>query len=241
MSAPLATDGKPPIVLVTGATRGLGRAVALRLARLGAHLILLARNADLLASLDDDVRRLGCASTLLVPYDLQQLDGIDSLTDALGKKFDRLDGLIGNAAVLGPICPVTHAAPSAVQEVMNVNFLANWRLLRACEPLLLQAPKGRVIFITASQTIHFPSYWSSYVASKVALEAMVRCYARETYASTIKAVIMDPGAMRTDLRAQAFPGENPSMLPSPDSVAQRLADYVTARLEMPDTAIFRFA
>jgi len=215
--------------------------VSLRLAKYGAHLILLARNSVDLEALDDELHRQGCASTTLVPHDLRNVAELDSVTTALFERFGALDALVGNAAILGTLGPVLHTSPALFEEVMQVNFHANWRLLRACEPLLRRSQRGgHAVFITSSVVSQCPAYWGPYTASKAALEAMLRTYAKETQESPIHAYLIDPGALRTDMRATAFPGENPQTVPAPDFAATRIVDYFVGRSPVPSTAIVRF-
>lgn len=218
MTAPAETrgdDGTPSgrlagkIALVTGASRGLGAAVARRFAAEGAQLVLLARTVGGLEELDDAIRAAGGLQPLLVPHDLRQHDGLDQLGASLYERYGRLDVLVGNAAVLGSLSPVGHIAPKVWAEVMDVNVTANYRLIRSLDPLLRRAPAGRAIFVTCRTLLQGPqAYWCPYAASKAALESLVRTYAAEIGKTAVRANLIAPGPLRTGLRAQAYPGEN---------------------------------
>lgn len=206
------------IALVTGASRGLGRSVALAFAREGAHVIAVARTQGALTELDDDILELGGSATL-VPLDMTDYDGIDRLGAAVHERWGKLDILIGNAAVLGTLTPVGHIEPKEWDDVLAVNVTANFRLIRAFDPLLRQSDAGRAVFVT-SGVGHAPrAYWASYAISKAALEMMVRTYAAEIAATPVCVNLLNPGATRTDMRAAAMPGEDPMTLPTPDDVA----------------------
>ncbi|MDJ0949665.1 MAG: SDR family NAD(P)-dependent oxidoreductase [Alphaproteobacteria bacterium] len=206
------------IALITGASRGIGAAVATRFAAEGAHLVLVARSQGGLEEVDDAVRAAGASATL-VPLDLTDLEGVDRLGAALNERFGRLDVLVGNAAILGPLSPVHHIEAKAWDEVLRVNLTANWRLLRTCDPLLRQSEAGRAIFVTSGAGSSVFPFWGAYATSKAALEMMVKTYARETEKTAIRANIVDPGVVATAMRAEAFPGEDPSRHPPPESVA----------------------
>lgn len=209
------------IALVTGASRGLGAAVARRFAAEGAHLILVARTQGGLEELDDAIRAAGGAPPTLLPLDLRDVDKIDQMGAAIHQRFGRLDVLVGNAAVLGTLSPLGHFEPKVWDEVMAVNFTANWRLLRSLDPLLRLSPAGRAIFVTCAAARELQAYWGAYAASKAALEAMVRIYAREMAGTTaVKANLIDPGIMGTALRRKGFPGEERGRLRQPEAVTE---------------------
>jgi NAD(P)-dependent dehydrogenase (short-subunit alcohol dehydrogenase family) len=215
----------PRIALVTGASRGIGRAVALELARAGAHVVALARTQGALEELDDEIRALGAAATL-VPCDLADHDALDRLGAGLHERWGRLDVLVGNAGILGPISPLAHVDPKDWNRVLAVNVTANWRLIRSLDPLLRAAPAGRVVFVTsgAAHRAKLKPYWGPYAASKAALEAIARTYAGETETiSNIKVMLANPGPLRTRMRAQAMPGEDPETLQAPDAFAKKIA------------------
>jgi NAD(P)-dependent dehydrogenase (short-subunit alcohol dehydrogenase family) len=203
--------------LITGASRGLGAALAERFAAEGASLVLVARTAGALEEVDDRVRAAGGRATL-VPLDLAQGQAIDQLGAALAERFGRLDILLGCAAELGSLSPLGHLRPQAFERVMTVNAIANYRLIRALDPLLRAATAGRAIFVTCAQARAGKPYWGGYAASKAALEAMVMAYAAETRRTPLRVNLIDPGIMRTRLRASAYPGEDASKLPEPTTV-----------------------
>jgi NAD(P)-dependent dehydrogenase (short-subunit alcohol dehydrogenase family) len=211
------------IALVTGASRGIGYATALALARAGAHVIAVARTVGGLEELDDDVQSLGGSATL-VPLDLKDYPGIDRLGLALHERFGRLDVLVGNAAILGPLSPLDHVEPKAWDEVMAVNVTANWRLIRAMDRLLKSSDAGRVVFITSGAAALASAYWGPYAVSKSALETLARTYAAETATTNVRVNLFTPGAIRTRMRAQAMPGEDPTTLEAPDKVAQEIVE-----------------
>jgi NAD(P)-dependent dehydrogenase (short-subunit alcohol dehydrogenase family) len=218
---------KDRVALVTGASRGIGYAVASELARNGAHVIAVARTEGGLVELDDQVREAGGSATL-VPLDLKDYEGIDRLGAAIFERWGRLDILVGNAGLLGALSPVGHILPSDWENVFAVNVTANWRLLRSLDPLLRQSECGRAVFVTSRVTSELPAYWGTYAASKAALEAIVRTYAAEIRSTSIRANLFSPGPVRTAMRAKAMPGEDPSTLPTPDEVAPAFLELVSA-------------
>lgn len=207
------------IALITGASRGIGAAVAKRYAEEGAHVILVARTVGGLEEVDDHVKSLGSNATL-VPMDLTDFNKIDQLAAAIKEKFGRLDVLVGNAGALGVLSPITHLDAKKWDEVMNLNVTSNWRLLRAFEPLLKISDAGRVIFVSSGVTESIFPYWGAYSISKHALESMAEIYAAECSRTKIKINIVDPGVVRTRMRAEAFPGENPEKLPRPEDITE---------------------
>jgi NAD(P)-dependent dehydrogenase (short-subunit alcohol dehydrogenase family) len=196
------------IALVTGASRGIGRAAALALAEAGAHVIAVARTQGGLEELDDDIRKTGGAATL-VPLDLKDGAGIDRLGGAIYERWRKLDIFFANAAVLGAVTPLAHLEPKVVNEVMAINVTANLRLVRSLDPLLRASDAGRVLFMSSAAAANCPPYWGVYSLSKAALEALARTYAAETRQSNVRVNIFYPGATRTRMRAQAMPGEKP--------------------------------
>lgn len=209
-------DGK--IALVTGASRGIGYAIAKGLAAQGAHIIALARSNGGLEALDDEIQAMGGSATL-APLDLTELDRIDALGGVVAEKWGKLDVLVGNAAMLGPLGPITHLDPDVWDDLLALNLTANWRLLRAFDPLLRAADHGRALFITSSVGANPRAYWGGYAVGKAALEAAVKTYAQEVEKTAVRANLFNPGGTRTAMRAQAMPGEDPYTLPSPDDVA----------------------
>lgn len=206
------------VALITGASRGIGAAVAEAYAREGAELILVARTVGGLEETDDRVKQAGGKASL-VPMDLRQFEQIDKLGAFIYEKFGRLDVLVGNAAMLGPMGPLAHAEPKNWQQVIDVNLTANWRLLRSMDPLLRQSKAGRVIMVTSGAAKAAFAYWGPYAVSKAGLEMLVRTYAAENAKTNIRANLLDPGVIATKMREQAFPGEDASKLPSPDSIS----------------------
>jgi NAD(P)-dependent dehydrogenase (short-subunit alcohol dehydrogenase family) len=209
--------------VVTGASRGIGHATALGLAKAGAHIVAVARTVGGLEELDDAIREAGSAATL-VPLDLKDYAGIDRLALALLERFGHLDVLVGNAGVLGPLSPLGHVEAAAWEEVMAVNVTANWRLIRAMDPLIRRSDAGRVVFITSGVAAQAVAYWGPYAASKAALEVLARTYAAETATTPVRVNVFAPGPIRTRMRAQAMPGEDPMTLETPDKVAEKIVE-----------------
>ncbi len=221
---------KPPpladrIALVTGASRGIGYAAALALAEAGAHVVALARTVGGLEELDDAIRAAGSGgSATLVPLDLKDHAGIDRLALALHERFGRLDALVGNAGILGPLSPLGHVEASAWDDVIAVNVTANWRLIRAMDPLLRASDAGRGVFVSSGVAARGLAYWGPYAVSKAALEALARTYAAETASTKVRVNVLTPGPTRTRMRAQAMPGEDPMTLTTPDKVAEAIVE-----------------
>jgi NAD(P)-dependent dehydrogenase (short-subunit alcohol dehydrogenase family) len=209
------------IAVVTGASRGIGRAAALALARQGAHVIALARTQGALEELDDEIKAVGASATL-VPADIKDFAALDRLGAAIHERWGRLDILIGNAGTLGRLSPLGHIEPKSWDEVMAVNVTANWRLIRSLDPLLRKSDDGRAIFVTSGLAYKTFAYWGSYSVSKAALEALVKTYAAEIATTGITANMFSPGPTRTRMRAEAMPGEDPETLPSAEEVAEQL-------------------
>ena len=206
------------IALVTGASRGIGAAVAIRFARDGAHVVLAARTVGGLEEVDDAIRAGGGSATL-VPVDLRDFIKIDELAARIFDRWGRLDILVGNAAEFGIFSPLGHIDPATWCEVVDLNLTANWRLIRAMDPLLRAAPAGRAIFVTSRVARGAFPYWGPYAVSKAGLEMLVKVYAGEIAKTRARVNLLDPGVVRTRLRARAFPGEDPENLPPPESVA----------------------
>lgn len=219
------------IALITGASRGLGAAVAERFAAEGAHLILVARTQGGLEETDDRVRAAGGTATL-VPLDLAQFDEIDRMAAAVAERFGRLDVLVGNAGVLPPLTPAGHLSPKDWQAAIDVNLTANWRLIRAFDPGLRLSEAGRVIMVTSGAAMGAFAYWGAYAASKAGLEALVSSYAQEIEHTNIRANLLDPGTVRTAMRAQAFPGEEPESVRPPEEVAPVFVSLAEAACTM---------
>ena len=214
------------IVLVTGASRGIGYQAALEAARRGAHVVAIARTVGGLEELDDEIQASGGSATL-VPADLRDGDAIDRLGLAIFERWGKLDGLVANAAMLGVLSPVAHFEPKDFDKVMALNVTANYRLIRSVDLLLRQAEAGRAVFVSSSSARSARAFWGPYAASKAALEALVKSYAAETGGVTnVRANVFYPGAVRTAMRAQAVPGEDPNSLPPPAAVAPQLIDMI---------------
>ena len=214
------------VALVTGASRGIGRAVALDLVRAGAHVIALARTQGALEEFDDAARALGGEATL-VPCDLKDFDALDRLGAAVHARWGKLDIFIGNAGVLGPITPLSHADPKQWDEVMAVNVTANWRLLRSLDLLLRASDAGRVILLSsaAGNRAELRPYWGLYAVSKAALDALARTYAAETAnTSPVKVMLVNPGPLRTRMRAAAMPGEDKMTLRVPEELSPKIVE-----------------
>lgn len=209
---------KGRLALVTGASRGIGRATAVALAEAGAHVIAVARTVGALEDLDDEIRQKGGAATL-VPLDIKDGDGIDRLGYTLFERYGKLDILIGNAGALGAISPLGHIEPKDWDNVFAVNVTANWRLIRSFDPLLRKSDAGRAIFITSGAAWKSTAYWGLYASTKAALNSLVATYAAETVNSPIRANLFSPGPVRTHMRAAAMPGEDADTLPHPSSIA----------------------
>ncbi len=217
MTKPLADR----IALVTGASRGIGYATALALARAGAHVTAVARTVGGLEELDDQIRKLGGSATL-VPLDLTDYEGIARLAAAINLRYRRLDVLIGNAGIGGPSSPLGHVEPKAWDEVMAINVTANWHFIRNFEPLLRASDAGRAVFITSGAAHNARAYRGPYGISKAALELLARTFAAETQSTNIRVNLFNPGPTRTGMRAAVMPGEDPMTLPSADEVAEKI-------------------
>jgi NAD(P)-dependent dehydrogenase (short-subunit alcohol dehydrogenase family) len=209
------------LAVVTGASRGIGRAAAIAYAKAGAHVVALARTQGALEELDDEIRAAGSTATL-VPLDLKDYAAIDRLGAAIHERWGKLDILLGNAGLLGEIAPLTHLDQPVWDAVMAVNVTANWRLIRSLDPLLQKSEAGRAIFISSGAAHKATAYWGPYSVSKAALEALVRTYAAETATTPIRVMLVNPGPLRTRMRAAAMPGEDPQTLRTPEELAPHL-------------------
>jgi NAD(P)-dependent dehydrogenase (short-subunit alcohol dehydrogenase family) len=219
------SDLKGKIVLVTGASRGIGYQAALEAGRRGAHVIAVARTVGGLEELDDEIKAAG-SDTTLVPLDLRDGDGIDRLGAAIFERWGHLDGLIGNAGVLGTITPLAHLDVKDFDQAIAVNVTANYRLIRSMDLLLRKSAAGRAVFVSSQSSQTAKPFWSLYAATKAALETMVKSYAQELSTSAATANIFWPGAVRTAMRAKAYPGENPDILAHPRDIAPKLVDMI---------------
>jgi len=209
--------------VVTGASRGIGYAIAKALGAAGAHVIAVARTVGGLEELDDDIQAAGGSATL-VPVDLTDFEGIDRLGGAIFERWKKLDILIGNAGVLGSLSPLGHIEPKVWDDVMTVNVTANWRLIRSLDPLLQQAEAGRAVFLSSGAAHKCLPFWGAYSTSKAAVEAMVRTYAAENANTSIRANLVNPGPLRTHMRARAMPGEDPMTLKTPAEIAPKIIE-----------------
>jgi NAD(P)-dependent dehydrogenase (short-subunit alcohol dehydrogenase family) len=236
-AAPPAMTGRlaGKVALITGASRGIGAAVAERFASEGAHVVLVARTVGGLEERDDAIRAAGRAtghtiggSATLVPLDLRDFGKIDELAAALYQRHGRLDILVGNAARFGTFTPMQHVAPQEWGEILDLDLTANWRLIRAMDPLLRMAPSGRAIFVTSRLARDAPPYYGVYAVAKAGLETMVRIYAGEVARTSVRVNLIDPGIVRTRLRAAIFPGEDPAALPAPESVTGAFVELAAA-------------
>jgi NAD(P)-dependent dehydrogenase (short-subunit alcohol dehydrogenase family) len=214
-SLPLASR----IALVTGASRGIGFATALTLAKAGAHIIAMARTQGGLEELDDAIRAAGGTATL-VPLDMTDLDGIARLGAALHERHGKLDIFVGNAGVPGPSSPLGHIELKPWNEVMAINVTANFQLIRCMDPLLKQSDAGRAVFVTSGAAHKAPAYLGPYAASKAALDALARSWAHETASTALRVNLFSPGPIRTRMRATVFPGEDPETLDTADQAAE---------------------
>ena len=219
MSGPLA--GR--VALVTGASRGIGAAVAVELARLGARCVLVARTQGGLEETDDAIRALGGQATLF-PFNLAR-DGekLDMLGPSIVERFGRLDILVHAAGALGQLTPVAHITPKDWTDCVAVNLTAAWRLIRSCDPPLRASDAGRAVFVTTRRVAEPKAYWGAYGATKAGMEHLVRTWAQEVATTPLRVNLFDPGAVATAMRASAFPGEDPATLPKPADVAPALA------------------
>lgn len=219
MSKPLANR----TAVVTGASRGIGRAAALALAEAGAHIVAVARTVGGLEELDDAIRAAGGSATL-VPLDIKDMEALDRLGGAIHERWGKLDIFLANAAILGPISPLGHVLPKAFEDVMTVNVTANWRLVRSLDPLLRASDAGRAMFITSAASWKCRAYWGPYAISKSAVDALARTYAAETETTPVKVMLVNPGPLRTSMRAAAMPGEDPETLDTPEQLAPFIVD-----------------
>jgi NAD(P)-dependent dehydrogenase (short-subunit alcohol dehydrogenase family) len=217
--APL--EGK--IALVTGASRGIGAATAIELARLGAHLVLTARTEGGLEETDDAIRALGYPGATLLPLDLHAGDQLDTIGPSLLERFGRLDILVSNAGTLGRLTPVSHILPRDWADVVAVNLSAVWRMIRTCGPLLQVAPAGRAVFLTSERAGQPRAYWGAYGATQAGMQHLVQTWAEETRSTRLRVNLFDPGPVATRLRTAAMPGEDKQTLPTPADVAPAIA------------------
>lgn len=227
------------VAVVTGASRGLGRGMALALAKEGAHIIATARTQGGLEELDDDIRKLGGTATL-APADLADFAAIDRLGAAIFERWKKLDIVIGNAGLLGKLTPMAHLEPKMFDQVMAVNVTANYRLIRSFDPLLRASDAGRAVFVTSGLAQKRWAYWGIYSVTKSALEAMVSVYAKECAGGAMRVNCFSPGPTRTDMRAKAMPGEDPMTLPTAEEVGAQVVEMCLPSFSDHD-AIYKYA
>jgi NAD(P)-dependent dehydrogenase (short-subunit alcohol dehydrogenase family) len=230
-------DGR--IALVTGATRGIGQAIAVGLAGAGAHVVAVGRTQGALEALDDEIRAIRGESATLVPLDLADGAGIDRLGAAIFERWGKLDICIAAAGLLGLTTPVAHLDPKVWDQVIAVNLTANYRLVRSVDFLLRQAEAARLVFLTSGAAARPRAFWGPYAASKAGLEALAAVYADETDNTAIRVAVVNPGPMRTRMRAQAFPGEDPLSLPAPEEIVPLILDLVGVQ-SSPPTGVISF-
>ena len=209
------------VALVTGASRGIGYAVSVALAKAGAHVIAVARTVGGLEDLDDAIKAEGGQATL-VPFDLKDVDAIDRLGAAIYERWQKLDIFFANAGMLGPLTPLGHIKPKQWDELIAINLTSNWRLIRTLDPLLRASDAGRAVFMTSGATYSSRPYWGGYGVTKMALEQLALTYAMETVNYPLKVNLVNPGPIRTAMRAQAMPGEDPETLKTPADIAPRI-------------------
>lgn len=220
MAAPL--EGR--VALITGASRGIGAALALELAKLGAQCVLVARTQGGLEDVDDAIRAAGGKPATLLPFDLQKAEkDIDMIGPSIVERFGRLDILVHNAGVLNKLTPVAHIEPRDWAEVMAVNLTASWRLIRSCDPPLRASDAGRAVFVTSGRVLRPRAYWGMYGASKAGMEHLVMTWAQEVQATPLRVNLVDPNIVATKMRAAAMPGEEPASIPQPADVAPGIA------------------
>ena len=213
------------LALVTGASRGIGYATARALGAAGAHVVAVARTVGGLEELDDEIQEAGGSATL-VPLDITDYDGLDRMGASLYERWGKLDIMIANAGVLGVITPLSHLDIKEWQKLLDVNLTANWRLLRSMDPLLRLSDNARALFLSSSVGSKARAYWGGYAITKAGLEMMARTYALETRKTDVTVAIVNPGATRTAMRAQAMPGEDPDTLPTPAEQAEKILSIV---------------
>ena len=212
------------VALITGASRGIGAALALELAKLGAQCVLVARTQGGLEEVDDAIRAAGGKPATLLPFNLQKAEkDIDMIGPSIVERFGRLDILVHNAGTLNKLTPVAHIDPRDWAEVMAVNLTASWRLIRSCDPPLRASDAGRAVFVTSGRVLRPRAYWGMYGASKAGMEHLVMTWAQEVEATPLRVNLVDPGVVATKMRAAAMPGEDPSTLPQPADVAPSIA------------------
>ena len=232
---------KDRIALVVGASRGIGYETALALAGAGAHVIATARTQGGLEELDDAIFAATGKHATLIPFDLVDGGAIDRLGGAIFERFGRLDIWVQAAATMGAegLTPVSHADPRGFAKVEKTNFTAVYRLIRSLEPLLKASEAGRAVYVTSSVAAAPRAFWGAYAATKAGAEALIKCWADEIESMPIRVAIVDPGRMRTQLRAQAYPGEDPETVIHPSAIGPLMVELTRGDLEPPLEVKFR--
>jgi NAD(P)-dependent dehydrogenase (short-subunit alcohol dehydrogenase family) len=218
------------IALVTGASRGIGRAAAIALGGAGAHVICIARTVGGLEDTDDAIVKAGGSATL-VPLNLKDFAAIDRLGASIYERWGKLDAFLGNAGLLGALTPLAQLDPKLFGEVLDINVTANWRLIRSLDPLLRQSEAGRALFVTSGAARKHTPYWGAYAMSQAALESLALSYAAECEGTKVKVNLLNPGPVRTAMRAKAMPGEDPSSLARPEQVASLIVELLSRENE----------
>ena len=217
---------KGRIALVTGASRGIGRAAAIALGAEGAHVICVARTVGGLEETDDAIQKAGGSATL-VPLNLKDFAAIDRLGASIFERWKKLDAFLGNAGTLGVLTPLTHLDPKVFQELVDINVTANWRLIRSLDPLLRQSDAGRALLVSSAAAGRHTPFWGGYAMSKAALESLAFTYAAECSGTNVKVNVLNPGPVRTMMRAKAMPGEDPSTLPRPEEITPLIVELLS--------------
>jgi NAD(P)-dependent dehydrogenase (short-subunit alcohol dehydrogenase family) len=215
------------IALVTGASRGIGRAAAIALGGEGAHVICVARTVGGLEETDDAIQKAGGSATL-VPLNLKDFAAIDRLGASIFERWKKLDAFFANAGTLGVLTPLSHLDPKVFQELMDINVTANWRMIRSFDPLLRQSEAGRALFVSSAAAHRHTPFWGGYATSKAALEMLAFTYAAELAGTNVKVNVLDPGPVRTLMRAKAMPGEDPATLPRPEELTPMILEALSS-------------
>jgi NAD(P)-dependent dehydrogenase (short-subunit alcohol dehydrogenase family) len=215
------------IALVTGASRGIGRAAAVALGAAGAHVICLARTAGALEEVDDEIRKAGGEAATLVPLNIRDAAALDRLGQSIFDRWGRLDAFLGNAGSLGVLTPLAHLDPKVFQELIEVNVTANYRLIRSLDPLLRLSEAGRALFVSSGAARKHTPFWGGYAMAKAALESLALTYAAECESTKVRVNLLNPGPMRTTMRARAMPGEDATTLPPPEAIAPLIVELLS--------------
>jgi NAD(P)-dependent dehydrogenase (short-subunit alcohol dehydrogenase family) len=225
------------IAFVTGASRGIGRSTALALAKAGAHVIAAGRTQGALEELDDEIKAATGESATLTPFDITDGDAIDRLGGALWERFKRVDVLVHSAGRAGTVTPVSHMSPKDFDAVIATNLTSTYRLIRSFEPLLRASEAGRAILLSSGVAVRTHPFFGAYSASKAGMESLARCWAVEIDTTPVRVAIVNPGPMRTKMRMEAFPGEDPETLPHPDEIGPLIVDLARGDREPPKETV----